>query len=196
MSKLISDVEIAAKAAEYGIEEAALRAVMEVECKGRGFNSDGSPVILFERHKFYQGLRAINWKTKAAELYKAYPDICNPNWGGYGKSSEQHSKLERAAALNREVALESTSWGLGQVMGFNWKSLGYPSLQAFINAMYKDEISQLDAMCRFIKVNGLLRYIKSKNWAAFAEAYNGPDYKRNSYDTKLAAAYEKYSGAK
>ena len=163
MSKLISDTEIAAKAAEYGIEEAALRAVMEVECKGRGFNPDGSPVILYERHKFYQGLPAINWKTKAAEWCKAYPDICNPNWGGYGKSSEQHSKLERAAALNREVALESTSWGLGQVMGFNWKSLGYPSLQAFINAMYKDEVSQLDAMCRFIKVNGLLRHIKSKN---------------------------------
>ena len=120
MSKLISDTEIAAKAAEYGIEEAALRAVMEVECKGHGFNSDGSPVILYERHKFYQGLLAINWKTKAAEWYKAYPDICNPKWGGYGKSSEQHSKLERAVALNREVALESTSWGLGQVMGFNW----------------------------------------------------------------------------
>ena len=46
MSKLISDAEIAAKAAEYGIEEAALRAVMEVECKGRGFNADGTPVIL------------------------------------------------------------------------------------------------------------------------------------------------------
>ena len=195
-NKSITDAQIREQASKLGVEAAALKAVIEVEAKSSGFNSDGTPVILYERHKFYQGLRAINWKAKAAEWYKAYPDICNPNWGGYGKSSEQHSKLERAAALNREVALESTSWGLGQVMGFNWKSLGYPSLQAFINAMYKDEISQLDAMCRFIKVNGLLRHIKSKNWAAFAEAYNGPDYKRNSYDTKLAAAYEKYSGAK
>ena len=194
MSKLISDAEIAAKAAEYGIEEAALRAVMEVECKGRGFNSDGSPVILFERHKFYQGLIAIKWITKAKEWYKAYPDICNSNWGGYGKESAQHGRLQRAAALNRDVALESASWGLGQVLGSNWKSLGYTSLQAFINAMYQDEVSQLDAMCRFIKVNGLIKHIQAKDWAAFAFNYNGPKYKANAYDTKLAAAYKKHSG--
>lgn len=194
MGKFITLDEITSKAKEYGIETAALRAVMDVECKGRGFNSDGTPVILFERHKFYYGLQAINWITKSKEWYKLYPDICNPTWGGYGKESQQHERLRRAAALNRDVALESASWGLGQVLGENWKDLGYKSLQDFINAMYKDEVSQLDAMCRFIKHNGLIKHIQSKSWAKFARAYNGPKYADNKYDIKLAAAYKKFGG--
>lgn len=195
MGKFITDADVTAKAKEFGIDKAALLAVMDVECKGHGFNDDGTPVILYERHKFYEGLIAINWVTKAKEWFKSYPDICNPKYGGYGKNSEQHPKLARAVKLNREVALESASWGLGQVMGFNWKSLGYPSLQSFINAMYRDEVSQLDALCRFIKVNGLIKHIQAKDWDEFARRYNGPDYKRNDYDTKLAAAYKKHSGA-
>lgn len=194
MGKFITLDEITSKAKEYGIETAALRAVMDVECKGSGFNSDGTPVILFERHKFYNGLIAINWVTKAKQWAKEYPDICNPTWGGYGKESAQHERLRRASALNRDVALASASWGLGQVLGENWKELGYTSLQSFINAMYKDEVSQLDAMCRFIKRNGLIKYIQSKDWAKFARAYNGPKYADNKYDTKLAAAYKKFGG--
>lgn len=192
MSKAITDAQVHAKAKEYGIAVPALRAVMEVECKSKGFNSDGSPVILFERHKFYEGLVAIKWATKAKEWYKLYPDICNPVMGGYGKESAQHNRLERAVALNRDVALQSASWGLGQVMGSNWQSLGYPSLQAFINAMYADEVSQLDAMCRFIKVNNLIRHIKNNDWTAFAKAYNGPKYYVNDYDNKLTKAYAKW----
>lgn len=194
MSKKITEVQIQSKAKEFGIPVPALKAVMEVECKGSGFNADGSPVILYERHKFYNGLLSINWVTKAKEWHKAYPDICNPVRGGYGKQSEQHPKLQRATALNREVALESCSWGLGQVMGSNWKSLGYPNLQSFINAMYKDEVSQLDAMCRFIKVNGLIKYIQASNWDAFAYRYNGPAYKDNNYAVKLDKANKKFGG--
>lgn len=193
MSKKLTDAQIQAQAKALGIEVACLRAVIEVECKGSGFNDDGTPVILYERHKFYSGLRAINWLTKSNEWYKLYPDLCNPVAGGYGKFSEQHGKLERASKLNRDVALESCSWGLGQVMGYHWSYLGYTSLQAFINAMYKDEASQLDAMCRYIKVNGLVGALQRKNWAAFAKGYNGVAYAKNQYDVKLAQAYKRFS---
>ena len=50
--------------------------------------------------------------------------------------------------------------------GYHWYALGYESLQAFINAMYKDETSQLEAMCRYIKVNGLINALKNKDWKA------------------------------
>lgn len=194
MSKKVTEAQIRAKAVEYGISVPALKAVMEVECKSSGFNADGTPVILYERHKFYKGLININWITKAKQWHKLYPDICNPSAGGYGKYSEQHKKLERAAKLNRDVALESCSWGLGQVMGYHWKSLGYSSLQSFINAMYRDELSQLDALCRYIKVNNLIRFIKVKDWAGFARGYNGVAFAKNEYDIKLAAAYKKHGG--
>ncbi|TNX94290.1 N-acetylmuramidase family protein [Acinetobacter radioresistens] len=193
MSKNLTTAQIEAQAKALGVEVAALRAVIEVECKGAGFNPDGTPVILYERHKFYEGLQAINWITKSKEWSKQFPDLCNPAPGAYGKYSAQHDKLERAAKLNREVALESCSWGIGQVMGYHWKSLGYPTLQAFINAMYKDEASQLEAMCRYIKVNGLIGALRKKDWKAFARGYNGPMYAKNSYDVKLAKAYKKWS---
>ena len=194
-NKSTTDTQIRVQALALGIEPAALKAVLEVETRGSGFNSDGTPIILYERYKFYSGLQAINWITKSKEWYAKYPDLCNPKPGGYGKESEQHPKLKRAAELNRDVALESCSWGLGQVMGYHWKSLGYESLQAFVNAMYKDEASQLDAVCRFINKNGLIGALKRKDWASFAKGYNGKNYAINKYDTTLATAYAKWSKA-
>ena len=163
MGKKLNEIEQRELAELYGIPLAAMKAIIEVECKSSGFNSDGTPVILYERHKFYEGLRAINWITKAREWSQKYPDLCNPYAGGYGKYSEQHKKLARAAELNRVVALESCSWGLGQVMGYHWKSLGYTNLQEFVNYMYKSEYCQLDAMCRFIEVNKVLPFIRKKD---------------------------------
>ena len=193
MSKQLTIEQIRQQAEKLGIAPAALQAVHEVECRGSGFNPDQTPVILYERHKFYERLLAIKWITKAKEWAKQYPDLCNPNSGHYGKYSEQHGKLERASKLNRAVALESCSWGIGQVMGYHWKDLGYTSLQAFINAMYKDEASQLDAMCRYIKVNNLVNALKNKDWKAFALGYNGKAYAKNEYDIKLENAYKKFA---
>mgnify|MGYP001447669317 FL=1 len=52
MSKKLSEYEQRELADRYGIPLAAMKAIIEVECKGSGFNSDGTPVILYERHKF------------------------------------------------------------------------------------------------------------------------------------------------
>ena len=193
MSKKLTDAQIAAQAKALGIEIASLRAVIEVECKGSGFNADGTPVILFERHVMRQRLIANNRDLDLAIMLKERPDLCNKLIGAYGLYSAQHGRLNAAAQYHRDSALESASWGIGQVMGYHWKALGYPSLQAFINAMYKDEASQLDAMCRYIKVNNLVNALKNKDWKAFAKGYNGQSYAKNSYDIKLANAYKKWS---
>lgn len=80
-------------------------------------------------------------------------------------------------------------------MGFHWKSLGYNSLQEFVNAMYESEAKQVEAMMKFIKANGLLVHLKSKNWVKFARGYNGVGYAKNNYHIKLANAYNKYKGS-
>ena len=192
MSKKLTTEQIQTIAKDNNIPYAALRAVIEVECKGSGFNSDNTPVILFERHIFRQQLIANGKKALADRLVKERPDICNTTMGGYGKYSQQHNRMNDAAKYDRTSALESASWGIGQVMGFHWKSLGYPTLQSFINAMYKDEASQLDAMIRYIKVNKLDVHLRNLNWASFAKGYNGASYEVNKYDEKLAAAYNKF----
>ncbi len=60
--------------------------------------------------------------------------------------------------------------------------------------MYRDEASQLDAMCRYIKVNNLVKALQNKDWKAFARGYNDPAYAKNQYDVKLANAYKKWGG--
>lgn len=193
MGKKLTKDQVALKAKELGIETAALQAVIDVECRGSGFNTDGTPVILFERHVMRQRLIANKKRSIADEMMRKRPDLCNTSSGGYGLYSQQHKKLEDAAKFDRTSALESCSWGIGQVMGYHWYNLGYDTLQQFINAMYKDEASQLEAMCRYIKNNGLVNALKNKDWKAFARGYNGPAYAKNSYDIKLANAYKLHS---
>jgi hypothetical protein len=193
MSKKITIAQIQQQAAELGIEPAVLQAIHEVECRGSGFNADNTPVILFERHVMRQRLIAGKLLSIVEKMEIKQPNLCSKTSGGYGLYSAQHGRLAAAAEYHRESALESCSWGIGQVMGYHWKSLGYKSLQAFVNAMYKDEASQLDAMCRYIKVNGLINALKNKDWKAFARGYNGIAFGKNSYDVKLANAYKKFS---
>ena len=183
--KTLQECDFVTAANLLGCEIAAVKAVAEVESSGGGFQADGKPKILFERHYFH---RLTNGRYSAKNW-----DISNPKAGGYGLSSAQHERLERAAKLDREAALQSASWGKFQIMGSHWKSLGYSSLQEFINAMYASETEHLMAFVKFVKVNGLADELKRKDWAGFARGYNGPAYAKNKYDQKMKAAYDKFS---
>jgi hypothetical protein len=165
-------------------EVAAIKAVAEVESRGGGFLDNGEPIILFERHIFSRRTNHLFDKT--------HPDISNPKAGGYGKTAEQHERLARAVKLNRNAALMSASWGMFQIMGFNYSLCGFSSLQEFINAMYSSERNHLLAFVEYIRQASLGDELRDRKWTDFARKYNGPDYAKNNYDTKLAAAYKKY----
>lgn len=184
MKPVLTEKDYQDAARLLGCEVAAIKAVAEVESAGGGFLADGQPKILFERHYFH--------KLTGGKYSAKYPDISNPSPGGYGKESQQHDKLARAAALDRNAALQSASWGKFQIMGANFKLAGFATLQLFINAMYESEAAHLMAFCNFIKNTGLLPALKAKNWAAFARGYNGSGYAKNRYDEKMAAAYKRY----
>lgn len=180
--------EIIDAANRINVAPAQIKALSDVESPKGGFNSDGTPKILFERHKYWQALTQRNWITKRNEMYLKYPDICNPDAGGYNVRP-QYEKLEIAATLNWDAAHEAASWGFGQVMGFNWQKLGYDSVRDFVTKMYESEGNQLDAVCRYIKATGLDGALRRKDWAAFAKGYNGKKYRINKYDTKMEAAH-------
>jgi hypothetical protein len=181
----LTDDDFKQAADRLDCEVAAIKAVAEVESGPYGaFLPDGKPVILFERHLFS---RLTKKKYDASN-----PDISNPKPGGYGKVSQQHLRLDKAAALDKDAAQQSCSWGRFQVLGMNWKPLGYVSLQEFVDSMYRDEAGHLESFVRFVETNNLARHLKSKNWAGFAKGYNGPSYQQYKYDAKLAAAYNKY----
>lgn len=183
----ITEADYIDAAAYLGVDVPVIKAVAEVESRGDGFLPDGQPVILFERHVFH--------KLTQGKFSKSHPDISNPRAGGYGKPGQhQHDKLARAVELDREAALQSASWGVFQVMGFNWQTLGYARLQDFINAAYRSESDHLDMFVRFIKANGLTSALKRHDWATFARKYNGPGYAKNQYDTKMQKAWIRHGG--
>jgi hypothetical protein len=95
-------------------------------------------------------------------------------------------------ALDRAAALQSASWGIGQVMGFNYTVAGFMTIDDMVAAMVKHEDAQLLAMANFIKGNNLAGALQRQNWVSFTRGYNGPDFKKNEYDTRLAAAHAKY----
>lgn len=182
----LTEADFQRAAASLCCEVAAIKAVTEVEAPKGGFNPDGTPTILFERHIFH--------RETGGRFSKSHPSISNPSPGGYGSYASQHSRLGEAAKLDRTAALRSASWGKFQIMGFNHKAAGHATVQAFVNAMYRSEGEQLDAFVAFIKADPTLhKALREKQWATFARLYNGPAYEKNSYDTKLEAAYKRFS---
>jgi len=167
-----------------GVSESEVWAVLAVETHGFGFLKDRRPQILFERHIFH--------KLTKGTHDTGHEDISNAKPGGYVGGVGEFPRLEKAMKLNRESALQSVSWGIGQVMGFNYKVAGFDSIDAMVADMVKDENLQLRAMANFIKGNGLAGALQRKNWVSFARGYNGADFKKNDYDMRLSAAHAKY----
>lgn len=187
MNKSLTDKAIQDAANELGVEPAVIRAVDEIESRGDGFTDDGRVKILFERHKFHQ---FTHGKYDAS-----HPDISNKEAGGYGSSKSQYGRFSRAFELDPEAAMKSASWGRYQIMGFNFKAAGFNSVGEFVDAMKVSEDEHLKAFVKVIKAWGLAPELRVKDWAAFASQYNGSAYKKNKYDTKMAAAYEKFKKA-
>ena len=170
----------------------AIQAIDEIESRGCGFLRDGHPVILFERHIMYRRLQATGHDVAA--LAVRYPDIVNPQPGGYIGGMAEHRRLNLAKKLDATCAIASTSWGRFQIMGWHWRRLGYSSAAAFADAMAESEAYQLNAFILFIKSDPVLyQALKTQNWVAFARGYNGLAYKKNQYDLKLENAYKKYT---
>ena len=80
-----------------------------------------------------------------------------------------------------------------QIGGFNWKKCGAESLDDFVCRMSRSERDQLDMFASFISTTGLVKHLKTKNWAAFARGYNGPGYAKRAYHTRMARAYSRHS---
>ncbi|PTQ90287.1 N-acetylmuramidase family protein [Agitococcus lubricus] len=180
-----------AAANRLGIKLSALKAVCDIESKGNGFLDDDRPVILFERHVMYRQLK--KYGIKADSFAETQPNIVNRLSGGYKGSYSEWTRLLQASLIHQAAAIESTSWGLFQIMGFHWQLLGYSSASAFKNDMATNENRQLYAFCTFILKNkSMHKALKELRFSEFARLYNGADYQRNQYDLKLAKAFAKY----
>ncbi|GGZ17405.1 peptidoglycan-binding protein [Echinicola pacifica] len=197
-SKLLSERDLEDFATKYGLEIATVKAVNEVESRGKGFLVDGRAKILFEGHVFWKQLKSRGVDPNA-HFNQQTSDILYPEWtrSHYKGGAGEYDRLQKARDISpgqtfSDAANSSASWGSFQIMGYHAKTLGYSSVDDFVSKMQLHEREHLDAFGRFLEVNQLIRLLKDKNWQGFAKRYNGPLYARNKYDERLQKAYDRY----
>lgn len=161
-----------------------LWAVLHVETKGFGFNRDKTLPMLFERHVFH--------RLTGGKFSKQSPDISSKTPGGYlAPHTREYGRFMKAEQLDRESALKSASWGLGQIMGFNYPLAGFESAADMVSKFMAEEDHQLFGVTNFLlNTTGLRDAMISRDWPRVARAYNGRNYEANAYHIKLQKAYK------
>ena len=170
---------------------AAVKAIKEVESGKAPFLKSGFPTLLFEAHIFYKQLGS----GMASKLIGSHKNILSPVWNKnlYKGGENEIPRLREAWDIAPKAAAASASYGAFQICGFNYKECGFSSPLEYLGTIWKGEKEQLLAFVRFINATGIAPYLRSHNWAEVARRYNGPGYKANSYDSKLANAYKKWN---
>jgi hypothetical protein len=186
----LTDKDYADIAALLKVDVATVKAVTLVESAGGGFLPDGRLKILFEPHIFHRQTHG-RWDRE-------YPHLSYRRWGSrpYGGMRAQWPKLEAAMKLDGVGALRSASYGLFQICGFNHRQCGFPTVTKFFESLKTGEAAHLAAFAEYIRFVGLDDELRRREWAAFAYRYNGPSFRRNRYDAKLAAAYARFRGGR
>jgi hypothetical protein len=183
-ARALSTDGLGAVSRRLGVHAPEIWTVLTVETSGCGFLPDLRPKILYERHIFH---RLTQGKYDDG-------DIGDRKAGGYGASgAHQYDRLTRAVAKDRTAALQSCSWGIGQIMGENYAQAGFVDVEQMVAAMSASEDRQLAAVADFLISSRLNIPLQAHDWASFAHGYNGPDYAATRYDLRLNGEFHKYS---
>ncbi|MYL99561.1 DUF3380 domain-containing protein [Novosphingobium sp. FGD1] len=179
----ITSAEMDKVAARLGCTVKQLRAVSIVESGGGGFDKDGHPKILFERHLFHRQT-AGKWSPASSS---------QASGGRYTESS--WDKLGLACAKDPDAAFGSCSWGKFQVLGLHWSKLRYASPYALAFSTVASEAAHYELLARYIEAFGLTDELRAlsrdpDDCRAFAKGYNGPAYAQGGYHQKLARAMQ------
>ncbi|WP_269915410.1 N-acetylmuramidase family protein [Acinetobacter sp. HY1485] len=198
-NKYLQDRDYQQAAQRLNVSELAIRVFGAVEGLGRGFLDDGRPKILFERHRMYFYLKQKYGEEYAKNKMAKLPNIVNVVTGGYVGNSGEYARLEQAKQIDEDCALMACSWGEFQIMGENYKTLGYASIQEFVKLQFENESYQLDAFLRFVetktgkvgnKAISLLEALQKEDWEAVFTLYNGSAYKKLGYQAKFQKQWD------
>jgi len=183
---------ITALSGHLKIDPAVTVAVLAVESGGRGFSAgpDGAPrlMIRFENHIFFD-----NWGQKNADLFNQHfhfnpdkrwmdhqwrPNADQPWQDFHGNQNGEWAVFSFARTLNDTAAKLSISMGGPQIMGFNYGSLGYESVQQMFEAFSANERNQVIGFFDFVQgpstSSRRVLALQAQDFNTFAAMYNGP----------------------
>jgi hypothetical protein len=130
-------------------------AVFFVESKSAYDPATGLVIIRFEPHVFRR-------KSNVQVPYRR------------GSQREEWQNLERAHVWNAAAALLSCSYGLPQLMGFNWYVTKHQNVQEMVLAFQRSCVEQVEGFFNFVEKNRLIGKILNEDWRGFTRRYNGP----------------------
>jgi hypothetical protein len=134
----------------------------------------------------------VNWK----EGKRRFGDGVKRDFAG--RQRVEYDAIELASEKDRELAYQSASWGLGQIMGFNHLLVGYKSAIAMVDAFQDSVWNQRKAVIAFILNNtqrapktGLTvkEALLALDYDSFAVIYNGDT--TGTYAADLRKRHEK-----
>jgi hypothetical protein len=182
----------------------ALIAVFAVEASGQGIDPITKlPIIRFEVHQFFKlfgqlhrELFDVHFRFDAKETWKEHyvkPESTSA-WIKLHGGPQATEWLAFNTATNMDAgaasaAIQATSFGVGQIMGFNYGRAGY--MDPFSMYLDSHDINkQLEMVVNFIESDTrLLKAITNKDWATFARYYNGTG-QVPKYSAWLKEAYD------
>lgn len=183
------DIGVALKKSGSGLDAKLLEAFIRVESGGKGFDSKTGKILIqfepvwFKKMQPYAPSGA--WSVNKVEV-----------------QSKEWLAFNNAFSINPVSAMESTSIGLPQIMGFHWKRLGYENVGAMWDDFKVGIENQILALVKFIETDKELKMaMVGKDFEAIANIYNGADwafiakkYGREPYPIALQKAYLNLGG--
>jgi hypothetical protein len=194
------------QATALGINTASAAGIMKVESGGATFSgATDKSLMRFENHVFFrrwgnanaaafndhfrfdQGAGAHAWEGHR------YRDAPTDPWNEFhGNQSRERHVLELAVGLAGDVAYECASFGAGQVMGFNFATVGFASAREMVEQYDRSERSQITGIFEYIQGAHLEGAIRAGDYRAVARGYNGAG-QVDAYAARMENAADAYA---
>jgi hypothetical protein len=143
------------EAEALGIPTESALGVFFVESKQAYDLATGLIIIRYEPHIF---------RRKSGKDVPAKRAGQNAEWDNFARAFDVH----------QEAALLSCSYGLPQLMGFNFGVTKHGNARDMFLAFQDSCSEQVQGFFGFVRKNNITKAIKNKDWRAFASVYNGP----------------------
>ncbi|KAA3659893.1 MAG: DUF3380 domain-containing protein [Calditrichaeota bacterium] len=178
----------------YRIEPGAAVAVLCVESSGKGFEArnQNRMIIRFENHlfwkywgkqnpeKFHKHFKYGKYQNNKLKVWLGHswrPDPTGSWQTFHGSQPKEWNVLEFARSLSDSDALTCISMGMPQVMGFNYKAIGYNSVEEMFDKFNSDIRYHIQGLFDFFDKR-MIRALQKRDFVEFAGYYNGSGQKQ------------------
>jgi len=170
---------------KIGIDKAVAVAVIAVESGGSGLGPDGRMIIRFENHLFWAYWGKANPagysqyfvfdQTTSWKGHQYHPQPNGPWLDVHQNQNSEWAAFNLASTIDVTAAKKSISMGLTQILGSNFRAIGYASPDAMFAAFAANEKFQLLGFFNFVKNDQRqISALRNRDYAGFARIYNGP----------------------